>query len=92
MSTPALPIFDTSGFPPAPTSDLAQALADALKRTGAAEDHLAREVRSAQALQDRVAEPHALCAHRGLAATCRGKTAVFLHLPEVREPTMLTGP
>lgn len=85
MSTPALPIFDTSGFPPAPTSDLAQALADTLKRAGAAEDHLAREVRSAQALQDRVAELEALCAHLGVAATFRDKAAVFLDLAEVRE-------
>ena len=85
MSTPALPIFDTSGFPPAPTSNLAQALADALKRTGAAEDHLAREVRSAQALQDRVAELEALCSHLGVAATFRDKAAVFLDLAEVRE-------
>lgn len=92
MSTPALPIFDTSGFPPAPTSDLAQALADALKRTGAAEDHLAREVRSAQALQDRVAELEALCAHLGVAATFRDKAAVFLDLAEVRETTLLNGP
>ena len=92
MSTPALPIFDTSGFPPAPTSDLAQALADTLKRAGAAEDHLAREVRSAQALQDRVAELEALCAHLGVAATFRGKTAVFLDLAEVRETTLLNGP
>lgn len=88
MSTPALPIF----FPPAPTSDLAQALADTLKRAGAAEDHLAREVRSAQALQDRVAELEALCAHLGVAATFRGKTAVFLDLAEVRETTLLNGP
>lgn len=85
MSTPAFPIFDTSGFPPAPTSDIAQALADALKRAGAAEDHLAREVRSAQALQDRVAELEALCAHLGVAATFRDKAAVFLDLAEVRE-------
>ena len=85
MSTPALPIFDTSGFPPAPTSDLAQALADTLKRAGAAEDHLAREVRSAQALQDRVAELEALCSHLGVAATFRDKAAVFLDLAEVRE-------
>ena len=92
MSTPALPIFDTSDFPPAPTSNLAQALADTLKRAGAAEDHLAREVRSAQALQDRVAELEALCAHLGVAATFRGKTAVFLDLAEVRETTLLNGP
>ena len=85
MSTPALPALDTSGFPPAPTSDLAQALAAALKRAGAAEDHLAREVRSAQALQDRVTELEALCAHLGVAATFHNKAAVFLDLAEVRE-------
>ena len=85
MSTPALPALDTSGFPPAPTSDLAQALAAALKRAGAAEDHLAREVRSAQALQDRVTELEALCAHLGVAATFHNKAAVFLDLAEVRK-------
>ncbi len=83
--------FNTDGFP-SPTSDLAQALAAALKRAGAAEDHLAREVRSAQALQDRVAELEALCSHLGVAATFRGKTAVFLDLAEVRETTLLNGP